>query len=217
MSAINDMRAISDQTLKVQAFWDDRVEKFTRLNMEVQSHAMDMWKQQVSIQSDTEKMLALRHSRLTLIRETKKVHNKIMDLETETLQIDKDILRMTRLMSPATIYKSRIGKHWTSLSKHLGNSITLFPDSYGEVFKKSAPEETNIRVESKVSGDFVAHCRYNALLVKPGTPTYDSLVEIIKNSSEIAARKITSMAKTVEHETVKLHGILEQHWNRQET
>lgn len=218
MNTLEQLIQISDHTLKVQQYWDDRLEKFTRLEMEFQSHILDMRKKQVEIQSDIEKLQTLKHARLTLQREVKNSSNKIKRMEKEVEAIEKDIVTMTRLMSPSSVYTSRIGRHWKSLFDHLGIDSTMIPKSSSDVFKKSEIDpQDGVSIGDKVSGDFITYCRYNSLLVKPGTPTYEILVTLVTKSANNAIEKIEKTADILESETSRLDSILSQHWTRQGT
>lgn len=217
MQSIEQIRAISDQAIKVQSFWDDRFEKFTRLEMDVQSHVLDMVKKEVEIRSDIEKLLTLRHARLTLQRQTRKISKEISRLEDYSQGAEKDIVKMTALLAPDTIHRDRIGRHWSSLSKHISRSDIVFAASSGnDVFKKSIDQpHFKIKSEAMVAGDFVAYCRYNALLVKTRTETYKTLIDLVEFGSSQAVARIEKKAQQVEKLTQSLLTILQSHWQSQ--
>lgn len=217
MQTIEQLRAISDQAIKVQSYWDDRFEKFTRLQMDIQSHVLDMVKKEVGIRNDVEKLLALRHARLTLQRQSKKLSQQISRIEEDVMKTEKDIIKMSALLAPESIYRDRIGRHWTSLSRYIGNTDIYFDESSGgEVFKKSISEpHFKIRSQPMVAGDFVAYCRYNGLLVKPRTETYKTLVKLVKFGSHQAVERISKLTQRVEMLTQSLLSILQSHWQSQ--
>jgi len=212
-----DQISASDQSLKVQAAWDDRVEKFTRLEMEIQSHAMEMIQKEIANRVDFERLQALRHARLTLQRETKKLSIAILRAEKKVARIESDLYRMHRLLVPASISESRIVHHWVSLSRYIEKSRLIFAESGGHVFKKSISMPMfEFQTDQMSAAEFVAYCRFNAMLVKTGNKTQATLRLLIDEAVAEANMRIESFVKKIGSRTIALHEILNAHWKQQE-
>jgi predicted peroxiredoxin len=217
MTKLDDMIRISDHSMKVKKFWDDRHEQFQELEMRIQKHLMDLWQQSVAIRIDEQKFMALRHARISLQNETRKYTRIANKADADVLRIEKDLIKITRLASPSTIWRDRIGGHWASLSKYVGLNTVVFSSSDGsDVFKKSIdnPYE-QAPLSSMTASDFVHHCRTKALLVKPGTNRFDELFDLIEDATIVAQTRIEEKADVVNKATEKLHGILQAHWEAQ--
>lgn len=207
---------ISDQSIKVNSYYDDRIEKFTRLEMDVQSHFMTMLQKEVEIRSDREKLLALRHARLTMSREAKRISRLISKNQDEVDRIDRDLLKIEALMTPKSIGKGKSGIYWAALSKYIRSSQIVFESTEDLDMVKDIDRETGVPLKiPMIASQFVSKCRFSGYLVAEGTGTSETLFRLINSARVECNRMIEQAAVEVDSQTASLHSILEPHWNRQ--
>jgi len=188
------------------------------LEMEVQSHFMDMLQKEIAIASDREKLLALRHARLTLARETKRISRRISKVEDVIEDVEKDLLKIVALLTPTSVPKGMAGRYWGALAKYVsGSGIKFEATSKYDLFKNTDKTVIVEPITSMIASQFVSHCRFKGYLVRPATKTWDTLFKLINVSRVECNRLIEEAAVKIDLDTATLHTILEGHWTRQRT